>query len=86
MSFIRKASWSPAAPNNRLATKSGIERGRKAALDAEALAGRLHLAEQMQIVATHWKNVVSTPQMNLRRFVVMSLHMADCAQITTTDR
>src|SRR5688500_19950604 len=57
--------------NNQLATKDGIWRTN----------GGLHLAEEMQVVAAHWQNAVSTFQMNLRRFVVMPLHVADRAQI-----
>ena len=35
----------------------------------------------MQVVAAHRQNVVSTLEVNLRRFVVMPLDEADCAQI-----
>ena len=42
---------------------------------------RLHLPEQMQVVAAHRQNVIPTPYVNLRRFVVMPLDMADRAQI-----
>ena len=35
----------------------------------------------MQVVAAHRQNVISTPYVNLRRFVVMPLDMADRAQI-----
>jgi hypothetical protein len=42
---------------------------------------RLHLTEQMQVIAAHRQNVVSTFHMNLRGFVVMPLHVADCAHV-----
>src|SRR5690349_23610880 len=42
---------------------------------------RLHLPEQMEVVAAHRQNVITTPDVNLRRFVVMPLEMADCSQI-----
>src|SRR4030095_2001734 len=56
----------------------------KAALGAEAFGEggpgrrsfwrrRLHLAEEMQVVAAHRQHIVATLQVNLRSFIVMSL-------------
>src|SRR5258708_35959514 len=42
---------------------------------------RLHLPEQMQGVAAHRQNLISTPDVNLRRFFVMPPDMAGRAQI-----
>jgi hypothetical protein len=53
--------------NKQLATKSGFAQPKGGSMQSN---GGLHLPEQMQVVAAHWQNVVSTLQVNLRRFVV----------------
>ena len=42
---------------------------------------RLHLAEQMHVVAAHRQHVAASFQVNLSGFIVMSLDMADRTQI-----
>src|SRR5687768_6886027 len=70
-----------ARSNNQLATKGGIARTNGGLGPPKPWRRRLHLPEQMQVVAAHWQNVVSPFQMDLRRFVVMPLHVADRTQI-----
>src|SRR5438270_903479 len=42
---------------------------------------RLHLPEKMDVVAAHRQHIVASLQVNLRRFIVMTLHMADRTEI-----
>src|SRR5437868_9802957 len=42
---------------------------------------RLHLPEEMDVAAAHRQHIVASLKVNLRRFIVMTLHVADCTQI-----
>ena len=42
---------------------------------------RLHLPEEMDVAPAHRQHVVASLQVNLRRFIVMALHVADRTQI-----
>src|SRR5438270_7970979 len=42
---------------------------------------RLHLPEEMDVAAAHRQHVVASLQVNLGRFIVMTLHVADRTQI-----
>src|SRR5437868_5268524 len=42
---------------------------------------RLHLPEEMDVVAAHRQHIVASLQVNLGRFIVMTLHVADRTQI-----
>ena len=58
-------------PANRIATSGGFARTN----------GRLHLPEEMDVAAAHRQHIVASLQVNLRRFIVMTLHVADRTQI-----
>ena len=40
-----------------------------------------HLPEEMDVAAAHRQHIVASLQVNLRRFIVMTLHVADRTQI-----
>src|SRR6476620_9264013 len=64
--------------------RGGIGAPKQPACDEERICAderRLHLPEQMEVVAAHRQNLIPSPDVNLRRFVVVPLDMADCSQI-----
>src|SRR5262245_29057487 len=75
----------PASPLARVRTtpmrRTEDRRGRTGAVGEKRWGRRLHLPEHMQVVAAHWQDVCTTLEMNFRRFIVVSHHMADRMEI-----